>query len=203
MLATTGACGNLNPPAENVPPAKIAEWGGTIAARVAGVLERAAPLATPRLRVRARTVSLAAEVLAGPELAAHAERLLADTASRAEWGERHRRAVASWQAGLSRAAAAWEIELFALRLGPCVLLGVNGEPFSLFTAEVRRRTGAPVSTIGYANGLTGYLAPAAAYREGGYEVDVAHVFYDTFRAREGALEALAAEAAELVQEVLD
>ena len=65
-------------------------------------------------------------------------------------------------------------------------------------ADLRRAAGRPVYVVGYANGVRGYLATAAAYAEGGYEVDAAHFFYGGFRYQAGALEHLLDEAVALV-----
>ena len=51
------------------------------------------------------------------------------------------------------------------------------------------------------NGDLGYLPTRAAYDEGGYEVEVAHMFYDAFRVSPGGLEALVDGAARVVEDV--
>jgi hypothetical protein len=57
----------------------------------------------------------------------------------------------------------------------------NAEVFSEFTDMLRLRSDKQIYLIGYANGDLGYLPTRAAYLEGGYEVDVAHLFYGGFR----------------------
>lgn len=42
-----------------------------------------------------------------------------------------------------------------------------------------------------ANGQEGCLSDSEQYRQGGYEVETAHVFYDSFRTEPGSLEKLA------------
>lgn len=79
------------------------------------------------------------------------------------------------------------------------MLGVNAEVFSRFAADLRRAAARPVYVVGYANGVLGYLPTAAAYAEGGYEVDAAHFFYGGFRYQPGALEKLTQEAVTLVR----
>ena len=51
---------------------------------------------------------------------------------------------------------------------------------------------------GYANAAFGYIPTREAYAEGGYEVDAAHFFYNSFRPLPGGLEMIAQRAAELV-----
>jgi hypothetical protein len=81
-------------------------------------------------------------------------------------------------------------------------VGANVELFSIFTEWLRRELGPHVYVLGYANGNCGYLCPQAAYEEGGYEVETAHVFYGGHRFRAGGLERLAAEAGALVRREL-
>jgi len=83
-----------------------------------------------------------------------------------------------------------------------VFVGANVELFSIFTEWLRREIGGQVHVLGYANGDCGYLCPRAAYEEGGYEVETAHVFYGGDRFRAGGLERLAAEAVALVRREL-
>jgi neutral ceramidase len=207
VLVTNGACGNLNPPAVNVPFAQITSWGGEIAAAVAGPLN-AAPAGTGQhLRVRTRKVALPIDVLRGDEIDACAQRSLQSAAFHAEWGDRFRRAVEHWRTSLRRAetdgAAAWtrDVELMAVALGDVILLGVNAEIFSRFVAEVRSGAVRRVYAVGYANGVHGYLPTRAAFAEGGYETDAAHFFYGGFRFLPGGLELLAQEAIGLAGEM--
>ena len=82
-----------------------------------------------------------------------------------------------------------------------ILLGANAEVFSEFTDWLRVDTARKVYVVGYANGDMGYLPTQAAYAEGGYEVEVAHLFYGGFRPKAGGLELLAREAKALLQQV--
>lgn len=203
VLATNGACGNLNPPALNVPSAQIEAWGQLIADAVAGPLAAARPDPTARLHVCARVVPVPVEVLTPAQIDAYAARVLGVSDAMAAWGQTFHRAVAGWQQrmrGVVRQGAAEhrEAELFGVLLGTVALVGINAEAFSAFTTQLRARTDGAVYVIGYANGVLGYLPTRAAYAEGGYEVELAHLFYGDFRPRPGALELLAGQAAELV-----
>ena len=66
---------------------------------------------------------------------------------------------------------------------------------------MRKGSTKKIYLIGYANGDVGYLPTRAAYAEGGYEVEVAHMFYGGFRSKVGGLELLAAAAMQLVGEL--
>lgn len=204
VLATNGACGNLNPPRENVSESQIQAWGEQVALAVAGSLEQAEPTASPTLGVRAEIMPLPLEFLSVDQINECADRGLKQPDGIAEWGDKYRSAVEHWRrittARLERGelATTAPIELMAVRVGDRVLLGVGAEVFSKFTELVSGRVRPQVSVVGYANGLFGYLATEAAYEEGGYEVDQAHFFYTSLRPQEGALETLAARAADLI-----
>ncbi|MFC0674598.1 hypothetical protein [Brachybacterium hainanense] len=77
----------------------------------------------------------------------------------------------------------WQGRVTALRIGPLLLVTLPGEPF-LRSAErieegIRAATGpgARIIVLGCADGVPGYLPPAEAYPEGGYEVADAHRYY--------------------------
>jgi hypothetical protein len=83
-----------------------------------------------------------------------------------------------------------------------MLLAISGELFSRFTATLRDRIAKPLFVVGYANAAFGYIATREAYEEGGYEVDQAHFFYNSFRAKPGGLEMLADRATSLFTSLL-
>jgi hypothetical protein len=66
---------------------------------------------------------------------------------------------------------------------------------------LRRDRGKRIYILGYANGDVGYLPIRAAYAEGGYEVEEAHLFYGGFRVLPGGLERLALAATDLVEKL--
>jgi hypothetical protein len=207
VLTTNGACGNMNPPAENVPFAQIEAWGGRIADAVADRLAQTPPTPRALLRVARRVFPLPLDVLDVAGIEAFARKALQDAKSLAEWGDKYRRVVEHWRSALVAAAQAGgavdhrDAELFALRLGDVILLGANAEVFSEFTDWLRAGTTQKVYVVGYANGDMGYLPTQAAYAEGGYEVEVAHLFYGGFRPKAGGLELLAREAKALLRQI--
>lgn len=207
-LVTNGACANLNPPAENVPFSQIQAWGEQIAGAVVPALRRAAPEPGAGLRVRARIVPLPIERLSLEEIEAAARRALDEESAFPEWGARYRRAVENWRQTMSQAVRdgtasdTREIELSAVRIGGALFLGLNAEIFSTFTDQVRSAAGGAAYTVGYANGLLGYLPTAAAYDEGGYEVETAHYFYNSFRVRRAGFELVVQHAAALAREMV-
>lgn len=201
-LVTNGACANLNPPAENVAPAQVKRWGGQIAEAVSGLLQRAKPCDEPKLTIATRVVSLPLDVLDAEGINRFADKALNDAEPLAEWGEKYRRVVEHWRKTLLKNGRGGnghhEAELFGVCLNGVILVGANAEVFSEFTDMLRRKSDRRIYLIGYANGDVGYLPTRAAYSEGGYEVEVAHMFYGGFRPKPGGLELLAAAAMDLV-----
>ncbi|HOX59237.1 MAG TPA: neutral/alkaline non-lysosomal ceramidase N-terminal domain-containing protein [Candidatus Paceibacterota bacterium] len=204
VLLTNGACGNLNPPAENVSFAQVKSWGEQIATAVAPLLRRATPGSEPEMRLLNRLVALPLDTLDADGINRFADKALLNAGPIAEWGDKYRRVVEHWRATLLRkgnetANGHHEAELFGVRLGGVTLVGANAEVFSEFTDRVRRSSGiSRLWLVGYANGDMGYLPTCAAYDEGGYEVEVAHLFYGGFRLKKGGFESLARAASQLV-----
>jgi hypothetical protein len=203
VLMTNGACANLNPPAENVPCEQVKQWGWQIAAAVASLLNSAQSTPTLQLRTLSRIVPLPLDTLDAPGINQFADQALCNAGPLAEWGDKYRRVVEHWRAtslrnGHRHANDHQEAELFGVRLGEVILVGANAEVFSEFTDLLRRQCQSRIYLVGYANGDMGYLPTRAAYAEGGYEVDVAHMFYGGFRPKPGGLELLADVAADVV-----
>jgi hypothetical protein len=206
VLVTNGACANLNPPAENVAVAQMQQWGRQIAEAVIHLLPAAKPHVRPKLKIIRCVVPLPLEVLDAAGINRFADGALRDAAPLAQWGEKYRRVVEHWRAtllknGCANGYAHHEAELFGVSLNGIILLGANAEVFSEFTDLLRRGSEKKIYLVGYANGDVGYLPTRAAYTEGGYEVEVAHMFYGGFRPQAGGLELLAAAAKELVAEL--
>jgi neutral ceramidase len=204
VIATNGACGNLNSPHENVSSEQLTQWGRQVAEAVADLLPEAAPMQDCTLKVGARLVAAELDVLTVEQINKVADRYLSHAVSVGEWGDRYRRALEKWRRSrieevrTGQCPDSAEMEIFGIRLGPAAILGLNAEVFSVFTDLVREATGRDVYTVGYANGVRGYLPTTVAYEEGGYEVETAHFFYNSFRFKPGGLEKLAGEAVDLV-----
>jgi len=64
----------------------------------------------------------------------------------------------------------WSVQ--AIQIGPCVLIGLPGEPFIEIGQRVCQESPFEMTLFsGYTNGGFGYIPVASAYAEGGYEVD--------------------------------
>lgn len=72
-----------------------------------------------------------------------------------------------------------DYEVQAVRIGDTVIVGLPGEVFIEYALNIETRS--PIANtivMGYTNGNPGYIPTAAAYDEGGYEVEGAYRFYE-------------------------
>ena len=205
-MVFTGASGNINPPIVGVSPEQMQRWGRQVADSVLPALAIAPvePSGKPLLKVAAAHVSLPLESCTATDIANYADRCLADPNGHREFGEKYRLAVETWRAGMTARAAAnggseLGIELIAVALGSVVFIVVNAEVFSQFNDLVATGDGRRIYAVGCTNGMVGYLPTVAAYKEGGYEVQWAMLFYNGFRLKPGSLELVAEEARRLVR----
>jgi hypothetical protein len=160
------------------------------------------------VQLASQTVPIDMDVLTAGQIDAIAEKALSSQTALAEWGDPFRRAVQAWRRSMlervnsGHRPSTEDVELFGIRIGPAVFIGVNAEVFSSFTDRVRGQTGrAPLYTVGYANGNLGYMPDSIAYEEGGYEVEFAHFFYNRPRICRGSLEKAAGHALHLVEQL--
>jgi hypothetical protein len=201
-LVTNGAAGNINPPATDQPPEVVIGYGRQIAETAVGALRSAKPQAA-RLLLRSLTVPVPLEWHDADDI----DRIADDHIARMNnfvWGEQFRIALNCWRESMKRTVAAGggrevPIEIQAIRIGGVTIVAVNGEMFTRFTELLRRRTTQNLFVIAYANSAFGYIAPRDAYLEGGYEVETAHFFYNSFRPQIGGLELFADRAVALIQ----
>lgn len=91
---------------------------------------------------------------------------------------------AQWARELLDMADNWPRELpfevQALRIGDFALVGLPGEVFVEYQLHIAAHSPFPHTAVAaYTNGNEGYIPTAAAYAEGGYEVETAIRFYGT------------------------
>lgn len=202
-VVTNGACGNINPPFHHASPEQVFAWGRSVADAVAQSLAAAQPMEALKLIVRSITVPMPLDWQNAAGIDAQADRMVYDVAPKTVWPEPFILAVNAWRQTLKALVASdggrtHDIEIQAARIGDVTVVAVNGEIFSRFTDDLRRGTGNEnLFVVGYANRAFGYIPTREAYAEGGYEVDTAHYFYNSFRPAPGALEWLCERATEL------
>jgi hypothetical protein len=190
VLFVNGAAGNINPPGVQDDFAVMEGWGGQVAAAALEALGRAKAvpdtIGTGRL----------ATMLCAPGHLSDAE-ARATVAGSLGGNERFLKAQSRWFALLAgddpRLEAPVDVQV----------VEIGGVRFVCFGAEVFSRMGEGLGDraypVGYANGDGGYLCPEYAYSEGGYEPEVACLFYGTNPIRRGAFESLRGLAKELIQ----
>jgi hypothetical protein len=205
VLVTNGACGNLNPPVRGDDPVLIDQLGGTLADAISQRLIRGDSVSSV-LRVHRELVDLPLESCNAAAIDRLADQQLTKDLPDPQWRRCYHAVIEQWRQARKReiasgGGASAVIELQAVRVGAVIILAITGEIFSHFTQQLRKRTGWDVMVVGYANGAFGYVPVDAAYDEGGYEPDVAHFFYNSFRAARGGMEMLVDRAAAVVNSV--
>jgi neutral ceramidase len=205
VLVTNGAAGNVNPPSHGATREQVFAWGKAVADAVAESLRTAVSEGDPALAVRSVRVPMPLDWHDPEGVERVADEMIRDVAAKSGWPQQFTAAVNEWRDSLKPIVAAGggrqhDIELQAARIGDVTVIAVNGEMFARFTDDVRRRAGTDrLFVVGYANAAFGYIPTREAYPEGGYEVDTAHYFYNSFRPAPGGLELLADAAADLVR----
>lgn len=205
VFVTNGACGNLNPPISNVPWAQVQSWGSSLADEIVAALNRSGPCIHQGFGVARKQCLLPLDHLNSEQLDAFVARTRASLPA-SGFGDKLGSAVLHWREvqeaflRMGTSANTRAAEIHAVRLGDIVLVGLNAEIFSVFNDRLRHESGwNKIAVVGYTNGDMGYICPREAYANGGYEVDMAHVFYGGWRFAPGAHERLADEAAALVR----
>jgi hypothetical protein len=188
-----GCCGDINP-IRRGSFAEVEATGQELAEAALVAAEGAEPVPTTRLRSACEPVPLALQVptVAEAEVALqqHAA-ALADARPKVAAGE-----MPAYRIGVQEAMAAWatdylaaaqrggptEIacEVQAVRIGDVCLIGTAGETFIEIGQGLQARSPRARSVaLGYTNGCIGYIPTAAAFPQGGYEVDTAFRYYGT------------------------
>lgn len=203
-VVSSGASGNLNTPQCGATVVDMQKWGDQIGEAAAALLTGAeAPLETPEFRVACRKTLLPLDAWDEAEINHWITEQLQRVTGNRPLDNRYRNVMETWRQNRlrelnSKDRSFVEAELFAIRFGSVVLMGVNAEVFCQFTRRVCEQTGRDVAVMGCCNSLFGYLPHAEAYDEGGYEPNSSFLFYDHFRLRRGGLELLSDQAQELV-----
>ena len=181
------------------------EEGHRLAQAALAAVHGAEPVARdPHLSVRSRRLSLAYQRVPPIESLA---RLIDDSDRTVRDEDRsnptvRRRIHQAWKEWLNALAAApkplrpLETRVTTLRLGPVSIAALPGEIFYETGRDLAPRfDGQHAIVAGYCHGFIGYVPPAHAHPEGGYEVEEAHRFIDLWKFNPDATDTLC-EAAE-------
>ncbi len=202
VLWTNGACGNLNPPSIGADFARIEKWGDLLADRAVEALASPTSDEGTGIDSLAEIVEIPLQTWTTEEIEAVAETLRGRRIGPPRAQQRYLGAIEAWRKrllsdpdGSSRAG----VRLQTVRIGDTYLVCIGAEVFCMITPRIEKETGAPVWVVGYANGTFGYIPPASAFEEGGYEVDTAFVFYGSRAPAPGALDILRARAVDQIR----
>ncbi len=194
-----GACGNINYTKRNPPDEEMQRIGRTIAASVAEQLKAASPV-EPFFAVRSRRIAVGLDVPDQERL----ERFVRQQREAYKDNVKAQKACDLWESWAQERLAQGgadhvDAEVVAIVLGHRAFVSAPFETLSWMNLELAKHSNVECFAMGYANGCYDYLPHDAAYDEGGYSPDSAHLWYKNFRCRRGELERLAANSAPVVE----
>ena len=211
VLFGLGAAGDIDPPGVGVSYEQMQDWGSRIAGTAMDCLLNGSNEITlpdgPLIRLESATVEIPLRSLDIDEIDRYAEKYLSDSKWNDEFGPVFPQAVEKWREDMKRKvqngpASTKAIELNCLMIGQLAILFVNAELFSEFENLVRSKIHTPIMVISCTNGLEGYLPDRKEYAHGGYEVETAIFFYNSFLPEAGSLEMLAGKSVRLINRFL-
>ena len=92
------------------------------------------------------------------------------------------------------------LEISIIEVGILKLIFIGAELFSGIEDILEERMESPFMLITCANGMEGYFPSATDYEKGGYEVETAIFFYNSFLPKIGSLESIANETIEMINQ---
>lgn len=211
-LYMQGCCGDINCRLRATFEA-AEEQGRALAAEVIAGEADAPRRPDPPLGASAETLHLP---LLPPPPPEEARRMCEQLAAQAEAGREGgnygvrmmHEGVARWAAEIVRLAVedcgprSVPFEVQALRVGDLGIVGLPGEVFVEYALNIAAASPLPLTAVAaYTNGNIGYVPTAAAYPEGGYEVESAIRFYGTTMPTPGCEEMILLEAGRRLREL--
>jgi len=194
-----GPAGDIDPPKVGVSDAQMWEWGWAIArTAVYSIMGRLGP--TCPNKIRTETISIPLNTMSPEEIDNYADEYLASKKWNKVFGPVFQKAVEKWRRdmkGRVEEEETGELEIGILEIGVLKLVFINAELFSEFEKILKERVESPFIVVSCANGLEGYLPDRNEYEKGGYEVETAIFFYNSFLPGMGSLELLAEEVVKL------
>ncbi|MBT5425563.1 MAG: hypothetical protein HOK84_05160 [Bacteroidetes bacterium] len=202
VLFGLGAAGDMDPPGVGVDVSQMKKWSAKLAGEVIScmnidpsrsVKNIGQSDAHDEIIVTRHSIRWPVEFLSAEEIDHQTELYLNDKQSLDLFGPNYQRAVQKWRQNRlielsSNAANDVEISLDIVQIGQFKMILVNAELFSSIYSTIDTK---PLCLISCANGMLGYLPDHEHFQAGGYEVDLAHIFYNSFRIKAGLLEEIA------------
>lgn len=218
VLFTNGPCGNINPRFKTCDFGEVEGLAKELANDTVEGLKNCVPIKDESIRSVAETMALP---LDGLELSTKfANQYLAEIDSKdkkinaiANTGDSYinNRLIDAgyrWLETTRKAEAEGSIEFFkplevqAIAIGPVRIVCGGAEVFSKIREQISEIVGEDVTFISYTGGDCGYLATREAFADGGYEVDMSHIFEPArMRNAPGGFELLREKSVELLNKV--
>ena len=181
-LYLQGAAGNINPVrADTRNFEDVRRYGQILAGEVIKQLGVMAapdyPMSPAVVRVASKTITVPSRALPPPGPIEEEHRRGEETVRNAATEEERMKAartllrLTEQLERVRRGDAPVKAEVQVIRIGDVALVGIPGEPFAELGLALKQ-SDPRVLCVGYANDWLGYIAPPAAFEQGGYEVSL-------------------------------
>jgi hypothetical protein len=150
--------------------------------------------------IRTKMINIPFKKISEKEIDLYADKYLADRKWNSEFGDVFGLAVEKWRRDMKvkMGVESSLLEISVLEIGILKLIFINAELFSGFEKILQERVKTPFIVFSCSNGLEGYLPNVEEYEKGGYEVETAIFFYNSFLPVPGSLEKIAWETIEII-----
>lgn len=190
VLVTNGACGDLNPPVQGDDYRETEGLGISLSEAILKAIEASQRVA-PSLSSRLLTSKVAVEPMDEVAVRIRAERVRHDqTGKDPVWAASSLQAADEWERRMlaQLPLQPMELPIQELLIGSRRIYCFGAEVLSKMSEDLKAVFGPRTTVVGYANGDIGYLCPEEAHDEGGYEPDLAFIYYGTPKIARGAFE---------------
>lgn len=220
VLFTNGACGNINPRFKSCDFGEVEGLANELANDTAEGIKNCVPIKDESIRSVATTVALPLDGLelstkfcnqfrAETEAQNTKVNAIANTNDPTGYIQNQLiTAAEKWLKSTGEAVAAGTVDFFkpleiqVVAIGPVRIVCGGAEVFSKVREQISEKAGCDVTFVGYTGGDCGYLATREAFAEGGYEVDMSHIFEPArMRNAPGGFELLRDKAVEMLKQV--
>jgi len=208
VLFGIGAAGDIDPSGVGVGYMQMEKWGSTLVRTAVELIMRIGPACPITIPLRTMEhdirlgpmcpITIPLRTMEHDEIDKYADKHLSDQNWNDQFGPVFRKAVEKWRGDMKIQVIEGSsdkkvIEIGVLEIGVLKLVFINAEMFSEFEKILERSLESPFIVISCANGLEGYLPAVEDYDRGGYEVETALFFYNSFMPVPGSMERIASE----------